>query len=178
MNYDISVKRGLYAKYWFGIREMAERVNGVKVGQVQITLKAKSDLNVNNATVSTIVSPASQQHLSPYHHPQSMQRLGSNTGLSSTATVPKPLTEVEMQRLSASSNFSQTKLRESFKESLYMDEAGSNTATEEPRITRKSEGADGVEIKSKEVFGWGAANLRRSKSDHLFTPTVPPASVL
>ena len=47
VHYDVSVKRGLYAKYWFGIREMTERLNGVKMGQVQVKLTAKSDVAMN-----------------------------------------------------------------------------------------------------------------------------------
>lgn len=184
IGFDVTVKRTLYAKYWFGIREMTDRLNGVKLGrtEVQVNLKAKSDMHMNLVGVA----PESRdgKYLSPQNKTKSTlvkvpstaeDHDGDNDTLPS---LPKPLTEKHMQKLSASSTYSQTKIRESFQELYDNVQTEEADCANEPRLTVNGGGRRGSQQTSNvSEFGWGS-KLRRSKSDHLYEPVIPSASVL
>ena len=204
LEYNVRVKRAEYARYWFAIRELSERLSGVKVGQVKMMIRAKSDWHMNHDGTPL---PSSGQPLSPIaatpldvntqnnslvvdsgtmRTSKSHSHLG-NTLISSTL-VPKPLTEQDMKKISVSTL--NARLRTSNSQSLYETlndnsengglrhgaSGGMDLSPKKSSIESVEEEPKAAQEKMKPT--WGAAHLRRSKSDHFYEHQAPPASVL
>lgn len=196
INFDVSVKRNVFARYWFEVREVAEKLWGVRMSAMASNMRLnastanmlKSNSNVHKKEGKSITQLNKSQHdfSDSNNHP--------------VPVLPKPLTEATLKNvIHVSTTFSQTKLRENFKDQLGVgsdkDSNGSKSANKlniSKAATKSgnsiSEGksskqiSEGTQVKNipstSGDFGWGGSNLRKTKSTDFYKPTVPNASVL
>lgn len=153
VGFDISVQRGIYARYWFEIREVAEKLWGVRMSVLSSNMAlarshanmlksnsklatdktkydgaSKTSLQVgNNSTRQSMNGGMESDNSKP-----SMQSLNTKSmsnmhpSHSKHYSVPKPQTEQHLQSVTLStSSFSQSKIRENFTEQLSAPPTGS-----------------------------------------------------
>jgi hypothetical protein len=217
VGFDVSVKRTVFARYWFELREVIERQYGGPIEQMRQARKAS--LAGSGEEQDPLLASNLSMMKSMDLNAQSPSIVGTAPSQMELCLM-KPITEDRLHRLSATTAYSQSKLRDSFSEAL---SSRSKVNLSEPRAgDRKNidskllvpkpvyRRVDSIQqtvqsskapsfVASEEVladhkalqetvatklnselndFGWGGSNLRRSKSDYFYTPSLPPASVL
>jgi hypothetical protein len=133
IDFDVGVKRALFAKYWFEIREVAERNWGVRLSHMRVVLHSgtepaaslldlPSSSSYKRSTAAVSTSKTTQGLLleksDSSQRQQQQQQLPSALGTSLGILGRKPLTEDDFKQISAAVMTSQAKLRQSFNESL------------------------------------------------------------
>jgi hypothetical protein len=113
VKFDVNIKRGVFAKYWFEVREVAEKVWGIQLGKSRI-IGYNSDGNgrrSDDINVSTVFEGGASNLMAPaLLHGEEAQRRKSRHELD--VVMLKPLTEDHIKKLSGSTT--QTKIRSTF----------------------------------------------------------------
>lgn len=115
-NFDVSIKRSVYAQYWFEIRQVSEKLWGERVNQARQIYKAASREDNESVKLSAIENQIQGLDITNANKNIAQAREKRQNALN--ISLSKPMKESQMQKKSISTKYSQSKLREDFTESL------------------------------------------------------------
>jgi hypothetical protein len=133
IGFDVSVKRAVFANYWFEVREVAEKLWGVKIGKVEAlissTRESTASYSASHVDIKRRESATKLEDADPElvkttllmepafkENENAAQRRISKPDLA--IVIPRPLTEDYMNKISATTTYSQSRIRQTFSEAL------------------------------------------------------------